>query len=109
MSESSESGALSLSSAVRHIDFHLLRLIYVALVAHSIALSLHYLVLTVHSDMVFLICFSFEIYEIDGAMLAEMQRIQQAAPEFLMEQLGKLFNMDFLQCLKFSSRLRKWK
>ena len=41
VSESSESGALSLSSAARHIDFHLLRRIYVALVAHSIALSLH--------------------------------------------------------------------
>ena len=36
---SSESGALS-SSTSRHIDFHLLRLIYVAFVAHSIALSL---------------------------------------------------------------------
>ena len=58
----------------------------------------------------FLVClYSFEIYEIDGAMLAEMQRIQQAAPEFLMGQLEKLFNMDFLQCLKFSSCLRKWK
>ena len=32
----------SLSSAVRHIDFHLLRRIYVALIAHSIALSLQY-------------------------------------------------------------------
>ena len=41
MSESSESGALSLSSAARHIDFHLLRRIYVALITHSIALSLH--------------------------------------------------------------------
>ena len=40
MSESSESGALSLSSAARHIDFHLLHRIYVVLVAHSIALSL---------------------------------------------------------------------
>ena len=40
VSESSESGALSLSSAARHIDFHLLRRIYVAFVAHSIALSL---------------------------------------------------------------------
>ena len=40
-SESPESGALSLSSAARHIDFHLLRRIYVALVAHSKALSLH--------------------------------------------------------------------
>ena len=43
MSESSESGALSLCSAARHIDFHLLRRIYVVLVAHSITLSLHYL------------------------------------------------------------------
>ena len=43
--QSSESGALSLSSAARHIDFHLLRRIYVVLVAHSIALSLHYLLL----------------------------------------------------------------
>ena len=42
-SESSESGALSLSSAARHIDFHLLRRIYVAFVAHSIALSLQYI------------------------------------------------------------------
>ena len=41
MSESPESGALSLSSAARHIDFHSLRRIYVVLVAHSIALSLH--------------------------------------------------------------------
>ena len=40
VSESSDSGALSLSSAAQHIDFHLLRRIYVALVAHSIALSL---------------------------------------------------------------------
>ena len=40
VSESSESGALSLSRAARHIDFHLLRRIYVVLVAHSIALSL---------------------------------------------------------------------
>ena len=32
---------LSLSSAARHIDFHLLRLIYVALVALSIAHTLH--------------------------------------------------------------------
>ena len=39
----SESGGLSLSSAARHIDFYLLRRIYVVLVAHSIALSLHYL------------------------------------------------------------------
>ena len=45
VSESSESGALSLSSAARHIDFHSLRRIYVVLVAHSIALSLHYLLL----------------------------------------------------------------
>ena len=30
VTESSESGALTLSSAARHIDFHLLRLIYVA-------------------------------------------------------------------------------
>ena len=37
---SSESRALSLSSAARHIDFHLLRHIYVVLVVHSIALSL---------------------------------------------------------------------
>ena len=42
MSESSESGALSLSSAARHIDFHSSRRIYVILVAHSIALSLQY-------------------------------------------------------------------
>ena len=42
MSESPESGALSLSSAARHIDFHSSRRIYVVLVAHSIALSLHY-------------------------------------------------------------------
>ena len=42
MSESSESGALSLSSGARHIDFHSSRRIYVVLVAHSIALSLHY-------------------------------------------------------------------
>ena len=42
MSESSKSGALSLSSAARHIDFHSSRRIYVVLVAHSIALSLHY-------------------------------------------------------------------
>ena len=38
---SSESSTLSLSSAARHIDFHLLRRIYVAFVAYSIALSLH--------------------------------------------------------------------
>ena len=40
----SESGALSLSSAARHINFQLLRHIYenVALIAHSIALSLQY-------------------------------------------------------------------
>ena len=43
MSESFESGALSLSSAARHIDFHSSRRIYVVLVAHSIALSLQYL------------------------------------------------------------------
>ena len=44
MSESSESGALSLSSAApaRYIDFHSSRRIYVVLVAHSLALSLHY-------------------------------------------------------------------
>ena len=42
VSESSESGALSLSSAARHIDFHSLRRIYVVLVALSIALSLQY-------------------------------------------------------------------
>ena len=41
VSESSESGALSLSCAARHIDFHSSRRIYVVLVAHSIALSLH--------------------------------------------------------------------
>ena len=41
VSESSESGALSLSSAARYIDFHLLRRIYVAYIAHSVALSLH--------------------------------------------------------------------
>ena len=41
--QSSESGALSLSSAAQHIDFHSSRRIYVVLVAHSIALSLHYL------------------------------------------------------------------
>ena len=40
MSESPESGALSLSSAARHIGFHSSRRIYVVLVAHSIALSL---------------------------------------------------------------------
>ena len=40
MSESPESGALLLSSAARHIDFHSSRRIYVVLVAHSIALSL---------------------------------------------------------------------
>ena len=40
VSDSSESGALSLSSAARHIDFHSSRRIYVVLVAHSIALSL---------------------------------------------------------------------
>ena len=40
MSESSESGALSLSSAARHIDFHSSRRIYFVLIAHSIALSL---------------------------------------------------------------------
>ena len=45
VSESSESGALSLSSAARHIDFHSSRRIYVVLVAHSIVLSLHYLLL----------------------------------------------------------------
>ena len=33
VSESLESGALSLSSAARHVDFHLLRLIYVTLKA----------------------------------------------------------------------------
>ena len=43
VSESSESGALSLSSAARHIDFHSSRRIYVVRVAHSIALSLHLL------------------------------------------------------------------
>ena len=37
----SESGALSLSSAARHVDFHSSRRIYVILVAHSIVLSLH--------------------------------------------------------------------
>ena len=36
------SGALSLSSAARYIDFHLLRRIDVAFLAHSIALSLQY-------------------------------------------------------------------
>ena len=41
MTESSESGALSLSSAAQHIDFHLLRRTYVAFIAHSIAISLH--------------------------------------------------------------------
>ena len=41
LSQSFESGALSLSSAARHIDFHLLRRIYIALVVHSIARSLH--------------------------------------------------------------------
>ena len=41
MSESPESGALLLSSAARHVNFHSSRLIYVVLVAHSIALSLH--------------------------------------------------------------------
>ena len=38
----SESGAISLSSAARHIDFHSSHRIYVVLVAHSIALLLHY-------------------------------------------------------------------
>ena len=38
----SESGALSLSNAARHIDFHSSRRIYVVLVAHSIALSLQW-------------------------------------------------------------------
>ena len=50
--QSSESGALSLSSATRHIDFHLLRRIYVTLVAHSIAFSLH--------------IYSYNIYSRDG-------------------------------------------
>ena len=36
-----ESPELSLSSAARHIDFHSSRRIYVVLVAHFIALSLH--------------------------------------------------------------------
>ena len=47
MLESPESDALSLSSASRHIDFHSLRRIYVVLEVHSIALSLHYLLLYV--------------------------------------------------------------
>ena len=42
--KSSESGALELSCSTRHIYFHLCR-IYVALVSHSIALSLQYLIL----------------------------------------------------------------
>ena len=40
--QSPESGALSLASAARHIDFHSSHRIYAVLVAHSIALSLHY-------------------------------------------------------------------
>ena len=51
MSESTESGALSVSSAARHIDFHLFRRIYVALVAHSIALSLHLQLLYSYLDL----------------------------------------------------------
>ena len=42
MTESFESGALSLSCAARHIYFYFLRRICVALVAHSIALFTRY-------------------------------------------------------------------
>ena len=42
-SESSESGALSLSSAARHIDIHLLSLIYVAF--HSAFIAYEYVLL----------------------------------------------------------------